>query len=127
PRMAPYLNGEHHPQHALGPRVIFLSLHGDTVVGYIGGHLTRRYDCDGELQYLYVAPEHRRRGSATEMLKHLAHWFAEHDAARVCVDVEPDNTPARAFYTRHGAVDLNTYWLAWSDIAAVLEEREPHG
>jgi hypothetical protein len=34
----------------------------------------------------------------------------------VCVDVEPENRVARAFYSRHGAVPLNPHWLVWDDI-----------
>lgn len=51
-RMAQYLEGRHHPQEALAPRIIFVCLEDDSVIGYIGGHLTRRFDCDGGLQYL---------------------------------------------------------------------------
>jgi GNAT superfamily N-acetyltransferase len=119
PRMGAYLDGKHHPQQALQPRIIFICLEGDSVLGYIGGHLTRRFDCDGELQYLYVAPSHRRQGIAGELLALLADWFADNKASRVCVDVEPDNAPARAFYAHHGATDLSEYWLLWIDIKVV--------
>jgi GNAT superfamily N-acetyltransferase len=120
PRMGQYLEGRHHPQHALGTRVIFVGLQDETVIGYIGGHLTRRFGCDGELQYLYVAPRQRRKGVAGHLLALLAGWFAEQKALRICVDVEPDNVTARAFYSRHGAVALSEYWLVWADIVASL-------
>ena len=119
PRMAAYLDGHHHPQQALPPRVAFVALVGTTVVGYIGGHLTRRYQCDGELQYLFVAPQYRRTGIASELLRLLARWFAHEGARKVCVNVEPDNGGARAFYTRHGAFSLHSFWLAWNDIRVV--------
>jgi ribosomal protein S18 acetylase RimI-like enzyme len=122
-RMARYLAGEHHPQHALMPRVLYVALGGDAVVGYIAGHLTRRYGCDGELQWIYVIPEHRGSGVASELLCRLAAWFVEQKAARVCVDVTPTNTRARRFYTRHGAVTLKPYWLVWDDIGVVQSER----
>lgn len=115
PRMARYLRCEHHPQKALDPRVMYLAEGPEGVVGYIGGHLTERFDCDGELQYLYVAPAHRRGGVASEMFRLLAGWFDEHGASRICVDVEPDNHGARGFYQRHGATDLNSHWLVWAD------------
>jgi len=119
PRMAAYMDGHHHPQQALGPRVVFVALVGTTVVGYIGGHLTRRYQCDGELQYLFVAPQYRRTGIASELLRLLACWFAHEGARKVCVNVEPDNGGARAFYTLHGAISLRPFWLAWSEIRGV--------
>ena len=121
-RMARYLAGEHHPQHALPPRIIYVALQGDSLVGYIAGHLTRRYACDGELQWIYVLPECRGSGVAPELLRRLAAWFAEQKAERICVDVDPANTIARRFYTRHGAVELNKHWLVWDDIK-VLGER----
>jgi len=31
---------------------MFIALNADSIVGYIAGYLTRRYECDGELQYL---------------------------------------------------------------------------
>lgn len=98
------------------PRVMFVAAAAETIVGYIGGHLTRRYGCDGELQYLYVTPGHRRSGVASGMLGALWRWFLERDAWRICVDVEPDNEGARGFYLSHGAAFLNSYWLVWPDI-----------
>jgi GNAT superfamily N-acetyltransferase len=121
-RMARYLAGEHHPQQALMPRVIYVALEGDALVGYIAGHLTRRYACDGELQWIYVIPEHRGSGVASALLRRLAVWFAEQKASRICVDVVPENTTARRFYTRHGADILNNHWLVWNDIRVVLGE-----
>ncbi|HYG65689.1 MAG TPA: GNAT family N-acetyltransferase [Thermoanaerobaculia bacterium] len=119
-RMERYLKGEHHPQHALKPRVIYIALEGDSLVGYIAGHLTRRYGCDGEIQWIYVALEHRAQGVAPELLRLLAEWFAQQDAPRVCVNVDPANTTARRFYMRHGAESLNEHWLVWSGIKVVL-------
>ncbi len=122
PRTASYLAGKHHPQRALSPRVLYVALEGNLVVGYIAGHLTERYECDGELQYLWVAIDHRRDGVATRLLQLQARWFVEHEACRICVDVQPANARARSFYTRHGAEELNPHWLVWNDIAAGLAE-----
>jgi ribosomal protein S18 acetylase RimI-like enzyme len=122
-RMARYLAREHHPQQALMPRVIYVALEGDSLLGYAAGHLTRRYACDGELQWIYVVPERRGSGVASELLRQLASWFVEQNASRICVDVDPANTSAICFYTRHGAETLNQYWLVWNDINVVLGER----
>jgi GNAT superfamily N-acetyltransferase len=129
--MARYLRGEHHPQKALGPRVMFLAEAPASAegvgspaanpqphpIGYIGGHRTERYGCDGELQYLYVSPAARRGGVASEMLRRMAEWFEAQGAARICVDVEPGNARPRAFYRKHGAVDLNPHWLVWEELS----------
>lgn len=122
-RMARYLQGEHHPQHALPPRVIYVALNDDLLAGYIAGHLTRRYACDGELQWIYISSEHRRQGIASELLRRLAAWFAEQQSFRVCVNVEPVNTIARRFYTHHGAQPLNEHWLIWNDLPAAVRGR----
>ena len=117
-RLAAYLLGKHHPQRALALRVAFVALRGDEVVGYIGGHLTRRYGCGGELHTLYVAPEHRRRGVGGALFQLLATWFRDHDARRVCVHVGLGNAGGRGFFLRHGADVLNRYWLVWDDVGA---------
>ena len=53
-RMAAYFSGRHHPQRALLPRAGFVAIVNSAVIGYIAGHLTERFDCQGEIQYLYV-------------------------------------------------------------------------
>ena len=114
--MARYLAGEHHPQHALTPRVILVAEAEGQLVGFIAGHRTTRFECDGELQWLFVAPISRGTGVADRLFASLAAWFVEHDAARVCVNVEPDNESARRFYARHGATELNAHWMRWDDV-----------
>jgi GNAT superfamily N-acetyltransferase len=115
--MARYLAGEHHPQHALAPRAMWVAEENGAPVGYIAGHLTRRFDCDGELQWVYVVASHRRSGIATRMLQLLAKWFEGHDAHRICVDVGDEE--ARHFYRSVGACDLRPHWMVWKDLPAV--------
>ena len=119
-RISRYMDCELHPQHALMPRVTYVALEDTAVVGFIAGHLTRRYGFDGELEWINVIPEHRGSGIALALLRKLAAWFAEQKALRICVDVEPSNIAARRFYKRHGAADLNEHWLVWNDINVVL-------
>lgn len=118
PRMTAYMQGTHHPREALAPRVVLVGLADDRVVGYIAGHLTRRHDCAGELQYLFVAPHHRRAGVAAALLARLSEWFTSQGAHRICVNVAPENAPARAFYAKHGADELNAHWYVWKDVRA---------
>jgi len=121
-RISRYLDCELHPQQALTPRVIYVASEGDSLLGLIAGHLTRRFGCDGELEWINVIPERRGGGLASGLLRHLAAWFVAHKAARICVDVDPANTMARRFYRRHGADDLNEHWLVWNNINIVLGE-----
>jgi len=118
-RMLRYLAGDHHPQHALLPRAMWIALDCASPIGYIAGHLTRRLNCDGELQWIYVVPEYRRSRVASALLRLLADWFVEKQAWRICVDIGDDR--ARPFYRRHGAVDLNKHWMVWEDISRVLK------
>ena len=118
-RIQGYMDGEHDPQKALKPRVIYVALEGEALVGFIAGHLTQRYACDGELEWINVRPEFRGSGVAVELLRRLAAWFAGQEASRICVDVDPENATARRFYTRHGAERLNDHWLVWTDIGIV--------
>ena len=71
-RIDAYFSGQHHPQQALPPRVGFVAVTEHSTIGYLAGHLTMHHGCAGEVQYLFVAPAHRRRGIATKLLQLLA-------------------------------------------------------
>ena len=118
-RITGYLNGEHNPQRALPPRSCYVAVGESSVIAFVAGHLTRRHSCDGELQWINVIPERRGAGIASELLRLLAGWFVEQKAFRICVNVDPSNAVARAFYIRHGAEKLNDHWLVWNDIRKV--------
>jgi GNAT superfamily N-acetyltransferase len=120
--MARYLDGEHHPQKALPPRVAFAAMDADSIVGHIGGHETTRYGREGELQYLYVVPGHRRTGVASELLRLLAGWFRGQGVSRVCVAVDEDNAGGLSFLAHHGAQKLDSSFLTWSEISEVLSD-----
>ena len=120
-RITAYLDGELDPQRALKPRIGYVASEGDSIVGFVAGHLTERHSCDGELEWINVIPERRGTELAAELLRLLAAWFVAQKALRVCVDVEPTNTVARRFYKRHGAEDLKPHWLVWPDIRVVLD------
>ena len=115
-RMIAYFEGRLHPQKALLPRVVYVAEEGDAMIGYIAGHLTQRHECDGELEWIYVIPQRRRSGVASNLLLCLVAWFKEQQAVRVCVNVAPSNTVAHRFYARNGAEVMNQHWLVWSDI-----------
>jgi len=116
PRIRAYMAGNSHPRQASALRIAYLCLDGDVVVGLIAGHLTRRFGCDGELQWISVRPQYRGSGVASQLFRRLAEWFVEHQAHRICVDVQPTNEVARRFYRRHGAKDLKPSWMVWKDI-----------
>ena len=119
-RILQYLTGKLHPKEALHPRVSFVALEDERVMGLIAGHLTRRFGCHGELEWISVRAECRGRGIAAELLRRLSEWFIANSARFVCVDVEPSNLVARRFYARHGAEDLKPHWMVWKDIGVVI-------
>jgi ribosomal protein S18 acetylase RimI-like enzyme len=125
-RIELYLNGQLHPKHALASRVGFVSVDGDEVIGLIAGHLTRRFDCDGELEWISVNPAYRGQKIASRLLLRLAEWFVAQGARFICVDVDPANAAARKFYATNGARDLKPHWMAWKDIGTVCD-RVPAG
>jgi len=119
PRMAAYLDGTHHPQEALPPRVGYVALIREDVIGYIAGHLTKRHGRAGEVQYLFVAPDFRRRGVATALLRLLADWFVNARARKVCVCVDADSPAAKPFYESAGASPFRRLWYGWDDISVL--------
>jgi hypothetical protein len=72
-RISRYLNCELHPHQALIPRVSYVALEGEALVGFIAEHLTRRYACDGELEWINVNPKCRRSAIASELLRFWPH------------------------------------------------------
>jgi hypothetical protein len=123
-RIAGYLNGEHHPQQALSARIIYVAEVGSppSVAGLIAGHLTTRYQCQGELQWIHVLAPLRRAGTASGLLKILSSWFVSQHCTRVCTNVDPSNAEARRFYLRHSAASLNEHWMIWQNINVVLKD-----
>ncbi len=118
-RVSGYYHLELHPQQALLPRIIYVAIASGSIVGFIAGHLTERFGCGGELQWINVIPEFRKAGIATQLFQLLAKWFLEQNALYICVD--PGNEQSRKFYARHGAGQLNEHWMAWKDISVVLK------
>lgn len=116
-RIAGYLSGNVNPQKALPARVIYVAVKEDEVVGFIAGHLTHRFGCEGELEWINVAQSHRRQSIAFILLQQLATWFTSMQARYICVNCDADNTAAQNFYKRNGAEALNEHWLTWKDIS----------
>lgn len=115
-RISGYMGGEVSPGKALPRRTVIVGEKNGEVVGFISGHLTERFGCDGELQWINVAAPWRGMGIAPELLRRLAVWFQAQGARKICVD--PDER-SRSFYVRHGAQPLNKHWLVWEDVGVI--------
>lgn len=117
-RIDRYYHGLVNPQDAMPPRILYLAAHNNKVVGFIAGHLTRRLDCEGELQWIDTINEYRGQGIASQLIRVLAKWFIDKKAYRICVD--PGDQKVRDFYYKNGATDLNAHWLYWNDIRDIF-------
>jgi GNAT superfamily N-acetyltransferase len=125
-RIRGYLDGSLSPQQALHTRAVFVAADDGALIGFVAGHRTRRHGCDGELEWINVAPEYRGRGIADKLMLAMGAWFVAQDALRVCVDVNPANMPARRLYARFGAVPLNPHWMVWEDAHALCGKPNLH-
>jgi GNAT superfamily N-acetyltransferase len=66
------------------PRVSYVAFEQGLIVGFIAGHLTRRYGCDGELEWINVSHDHRREGIASKLLLLLGEWLSEQRVESMC-------------------------------------------
>ena len=114
--MLGYLHGTYSPGFAEKDRAVFVARLSGEFAGYVAGHRTTRFGCDGELQWLNVAEKHRGIGVADALIQKILDWFRSKEINRVCVNVDPANHIARRVYERHGAAELDQYWLIWSDL-----------
>jgi GNAT superfamily N-acetyltransferase len=113
-RIARYMSGEHSPEHALQLRVLFVAV-DEEIVGFVAGHLTQRFGCEGELQWISIAVERRGSGVARGLITRMGAWFVEQEAKRICVNVDFRNVLARRLYSSCGAQILDKNWMVWDD------------
>jgi predicted GNAT family acetyltransferase len=118
--------GEYLREEGAQDRTILVAEDGETIVGFVAGHRTRRFGCDGELQWVNVAREIRRRGIGAMLVREIGCWFVEQGTRRICVDVEPDNAVARGLYSRCGARSFKPYWMIWENSCDMADQRTSH-
>ena len=114
-RIDKYLRGEHSPQKALELRSAFIAVDKGKTVGFVAGHLTRRFECDGEVQWIDVDQQRRRKGIAYKLMAQIGAWFVSQNAKRICVNVDANNMAARKLYENCGARPMNKAWMVWDD------------
>lgn len=114
-RVGRYLQGTYSPQKAMAARAMFVAVEEKKLIGFVAGHRTTRFKCDGELQWIDVDEDHRGRGIGYALMGRIGTWFVDQGATRICVNVDPANVPARVLYARCGARPLNEQWMIWDD------------
>ena len=72
---------------------------GGALDGFV---LFQRTPPDAEMLTLAVAPDKRRNGLASLLLKHAGQLLGQYGTDRLLLDVAADNQGAIAFYTAHG-------------------------
>jgi ribosomal protein S18 acetylase RimI-like enzyme len=122
-RIDRYLRGEHSPQGALELRLAFVAIHQGKIVGFVAGHRTRRFDCDGEVQWIDVEQQHRGRGIASRLMAQMGAWFVSQNTRRICVNVAINNLAARKLYEKCGAQPLNDCWMVWEHSSLICAPR----
>ena len=123
PRVGAYLGGRVGAREALAESAMLVAEIDGVVVGLVAGHRTTRHGCQGELEWINVTVSRQGQGIAGKLLAAMAEWFVEQGALRVCLDVEPENAAARAFYAKWGAVDLKPSWMVWEDVSVAIAAR----
>lgn len=119
-RITKYVQTSQNPQQAKRERTIFVAIEEKQIIGLVAGHLTTRFGCEGELQWINVLPAFQGKEIATQLFKLIADWFVKKGALYICVNVEPDNTKGIHFYTKNGAEKLDDHWMIWKDISKTL-------
>lgn len=120
-RWKAYMCKEHHPRDAKDPRIVYIAIVNGEIVGFVAGHLTERLGLEGELQSIYILPNHQGQGLGTQLVIALAKWFKKWDANEVCVDRK---NGSEDFYIKLGARFNDHGWLVWDNFLDVLNIRK---
>ncbi len=114
-RMLAYLTGQHHPQHALPPRVMWIartaSHRSGTLPAISRSGLSVMASCNGSTSCRNTGAARSARSCCPSR-----ELVCRAGRASDCVDVGDD--ASRPFYRRHGAVELNKHWMVWNDVGA---------
>ncbi len=89
-----------------GPRMTFLARADDRPAGAAFAAV------DGDIAMIHaieIAPEHRRKGGGTLLMRGAASFAAEHGAEWLALAVTEANAPARALYERLGIALAGSY------------------
>lgn len=99
-------------QKALGDGFVILARMGDELAGFAAYHHTRRWNCDAELQSMYMLPAFQGRQIGTALLREIFRRLRAGGSQSLCVGFDPRN-PYKQFYYKHGAVEIDPHWAMW--------------
>jgi len=78
---------------------------GDSIVGELRMTVMERAH-EGAVFFVYVVPEHRGTGIATQLHDYMLSFLRTHAVTHARLSVSPTNLRANAFYDKHGWQDL---------------------
>jgi ribosomal-protein-alanine N-acetyltransferase len=105
-------------------RTYLVARDGADLVGY-AGLMSRRPTAD--IQTIAVAPSHRRRGLARELLRRLLDVAAGCDCTEVLLEVRADGAPAIALYESEGfeVISRRQSYYGPGEDALIMRRRQP--
>jgi ribosomal-protein-alanine N-acetyltransferase len=105
-------------------RTYLVARDGADLVGY-AGLMSRRPTAD--IQTIAVAPSHRRRGLARELLRRLLDVAAGSDCTEVLLEVRVDGAPAIALYESEGfeVIARRQSYYGPGEDALIMRRRQP--
>ncbi len=98
------------------------------VEGEIAGYLDmtiQAWNQSGWINNLVVAPNHRRQGVGTALLKGAFRWAQEHRLRTITSESQTKNYPAISFYQKHGFLfcGFSDHYYTTNDIALFFARR----
>ena len=105
-------------QYAKGDGSCIIATIDGNGVGFAAWHHTSRWDCDAELQSIYVLPHAQRRGIGTRLFETVLGRLQADGSRSLCVGYAPDN-PYKRFYAKHGAVEIEPHWAVWRSLRSI--------
>jgi ribosomal protein S18 acetylase RimI-like enzyme len=93
--------------------LVLMAVSGSEDIGYCVSTIAA--DGKGEVDSLYVAPSHRRRGVGNALMGRTMEWFATQSVKSIAVEVLSGNDAAAQFYARYGFAPRTIRLLHQSD------------
>jgi GNAT superfamily N-acetyltransferase len=110
-----YIENGSPAQKSLGDGFVILAEHDGKLTGFAAYHHTRRWDCDAELESIYVDFDYQRRGIGSMLLREAVERLRRDGSTSLCVGYSSDN-PYKRFYQKHGAQEIHSFWAVWREL-----------
>ena len=113
-----YINDGSNAQKALCDSFTLLGEAAGELVGFAAYHHTRRWDCDAEIESMYVLPGRQNGGLGGTLLCMIVQRLRAEGSHSLCVGYDPRN-PYKRFYLKCGAVEVNPHRALWRSLPEI--------